>query len=160
MDFIFAPIRADILRAKVSAFVDLFAQQQQLQESLVEITALNAGLRDAHGSARAVLRNVADAIVTLERGRRDRGVQPIGATAVRLLRGGAHHEKWDGSGYPAGALAEMTGESGRHFDPAVLGAFLSLDHVPRWAEEATADVAASARAARRAAVAGGSGGSP
>ena len=64
VDFIFAPIRADILRAKVSAFVDLFAQQQQLQESLVEITALNAELRDAHAAARAVLQNVADAIVT------------------------------------------------------------------------------------------------
>ena len=68
VDFIFAPIRADELRAKVSAFVDLFAQQQQLQESLAEITALNAELRDAHASAEAVLQNVADAIVTSNEG--------------------------------------------------------------------------------------------
>ena len=64
VDFIFSPVRGDVLRAKVSAFVDLFAQQQQLQDSLAEITALNAELRDAHASADAVLQNVADAIVT------------------------------------------------------------------------------------------------
>ena len=64
VDFIFSPIRGDILRAKVSAFVDLFAQQQQLQQSLAEITELNAELRDAHAGAEAVLQNVADAIVT------------------------------------------------------------------------------------------------
>jgi putative two-component system response regulator len=75
----------------------------------------------------------------------------------------SHHEKWDGSGYPAGlageaipiagrivavadvfdaltherpykaawstaeALAEMTGQAGRHFDPAVLEAFIALE---------------------------------
>jgi CheY-like chemotaxis protein len=64
VDFIFSPIRADVLRAKVSAFVDLFAQQQQLQRSLAAITELNAELRDAHAGAEAVLQNVADAIVT------------------------------------------------------------------------------------------------
>jgi response regulator RpfG family c-di-GMP phosphodiesterase len=64
VDFIFSPIRADVLRAKVSAFVDLFAQQQQLQRSLAAITELNAELRDAHAGAKAVLQNVADAIVT------------------------------------------------------------------------------------------------
>ena len=81
-----------------------------------------------------------------------------------------HHERWDGSGYPAGlvgeaipiagrivavadvfdaltherpykpawsvadALAEMRSESGRHFDPAVLEAFLGLDPSPLLAE--------------------------
>ena len=31
VDFIFTPIHADVLRAKVSAFVDLFLQAQELQ---------------------------------------------------------------------------------------------------------------------------------
>jgi len=43
---------------------------------------------------------------------------------------------------------------------SVLQAFSNVsDHAPFWPEEVTADVAASASAARRAAVAGGSGGS-
>ena len=53
-----------MLRAKVSAFVDLFLQSQELQRSLESITALNAALRDSEVRARAVLQNVADGIVT------------------------------------------------------------------------------------------------
>ena len=41
MDFIFTPVLADVLRAKVSAFVHLFVQSQELQRSLESITALN-----------------------------------------------------------------------------------------------------------------------
>ena len=37
----------DVLRAKVTAFVDLFLQAQALQRSLDSITALNAALRDS-----------------------------------------------------------------------------------------------------------------
>lgn len=76
----------------------------------------------------------------------------------------SHHEKWDGSGYPAGlrgqeippagrvvaladvfdaltcerpyksawpldrAVAEIREQSGRHFDPGVVAAFMTLDH--------------------------------
>ncbi|MDX6656886.1 MAG: hypothetical protein QOH62_1679 [Solirubrobacteraceae bacterium] len=64
VDFIFTPINADVLRAKVSAFVDLFAQAQELHRSLQAITDLNAALRESEVRARAVLQNVADAIVT------------------------------------------------------------------------------------------------
>ena len=64
VDFIFTPINRDVLRAKVSAFVDLHAQTQELQASLESITALHAALRDSEVRARAVLHNVADAIVT------------------------------------------------------------------------------------------------
>jgi diguanylate cyclase (GGDEF)-like protein/PAS domain S-box-containing protein len=64
VDFIFTPIHAGVLRAKVSAFVDLFVQAQELQRSLQSITDLNAALRDSEVRARAVLQNVADAIVT------------------------------------------------------------------------------------------------
>jgi putative two-component system response regulator len=66
VDFIFAPIAPDALRAKVSAFVDLFAKAQEHQHSLDSITALNASLRDSEVRARAVLQNVADGIVTAD----------------------------------------------------------------------------------------------
>jgi diguanylate cyclase (GGDEF)-like protein/PAS domain S-box-containing protein len=68
VDFIFTPIRPDILRAKVAAFVGLFLQSQQLQESLASITALNAALAASEVRARAVLQNVADGIVTAGEG--------------------------------------------------------------------------------------------
>jgi diguanylate cyclase (GGDEF)-like protein/PAS domain S-box-containing protein len=68
VDFIFAPIRADELRAKVSTFVDLFVQSAELQGSVESITALNAALRDSEVRARAVLQNVADGIVTAGEG--------------------------------------------------------------------------------------------
>jgi diguanylate cyclase (GGDEF)-like protein/PAS domain S-box-containing protein len=68
VDFIFAPILPEVLRAKVSAFVDLFAQAQELQRSLESITTLNAALRASEVRARAVLQNVADGIVTAGEG--------------------------------------------------------------------------------------------
>jgi diguanylate cyclase (GGDEF)-like protein/PAS domain S-box-containing protein len=64
VDFIFTPINADILRAKVAAFVGLFVQSERLQESLHSITSLNAALAASEVRARAVLQNVADGIVT------------------------------------------------------------------------------------------------
>jgi diguanylate cyclase (GGDEF)-like protein/PAS domain S-box-containing protein len=68
VDFIFTPIHPDVLRAKVSAFVDLFVQAQDLRRSLDVITALNAELRASEVRAHAVLQNVADAIVTAGEG--------------------------------------------------------------------------------------------
>ena len=41
VDFIFTPVLAEVLRAKVSAFVHLYLQSQELQSSLESITALN-----------------------------------------------------------------------------------------------------------------------
>ena len=41
MDFIFTPVLAEVLRAKVAAFVHLSLQSQELQRSLESITALN-----------------------------------------------------------------------------------------------------------------------
>ena len=64
VDFVFTPIDANVLRAKVSAFVDLFAHAEELRRSVESVTALNAALRDSEARARAVLENVADGIVT------------------------------------------------------------------------------------------------
>jgi CheY-like chemotaxis protein len=68
VDFIFTPIIPEVLRAKVSTFVDLFVQSQQLQRSLESIMALNAALADSEARAQAVLQNVADGIVTADEG--------------------------------------------------------------------------------------------
>ena len=74
----------DVLRAKVSTFVDLFVQSQELQRSLESITALNAALRDSEVRAQAVLAQRRRRDRDGRRGRPDRIVQPIGAPAVRL----------------------------------------------------------------------------
>jgi diguanylate cyclase (GGDEF)-like protein/PAS domain S-box-containing protein len=68
VDFIFTPILPDVLRAKVSAYVRLFVQSEELQRSLESITTLNAALRASEVRARAVLQNVADGIVTAGEG--------------------------------------------------------------------------------------------
>jgi diguanylate cyclase (GGDEF)-like protein/PAS domain S-box-containing protein len=68
VDFIFTPVVPDVLRAKVSVFVDLFMQSQELQRSLESITTLNAALRNSEASTQAVLDNVADGIVTAGEG--------------------------------------------------------------------------------------------
>jgi len=64
VDFIFTPVLADVLRAKVKAFVDLFEQSDMLQRSLNSITALNLTLQVSMARERAVLDHVADGIVT------------------------------------------------------------------------------------------------
>ena len=70
VDFIFTPVVPDVLRAKVTVFVDLFVQSsshrsQELQISLGSITTLNAALRDSEARKQAVLDNVADGILIL-----------------------------------------------------------------------------------------------
>ncbi len=64
VDFLFMPIVAEVLRAKVTAFVELFEQSVALQRSVESITDLNAELRASEVQTRAVLDNVADGIVT------------------------------------------------------------------------------------------------
>src|SRR5450755_1672215 len=68
VDSLFTPLVADVLRAKVSVFVDLFVQSEELQRSLDSITSLNAALRDSQARTQAVLDNVADGIVTAGEG--------------------------------------------------------------------------------------------
>ncbi|MGD0453691.1 MAG: EAL domain-containing protein [Solirubrobacteraceae bacterium] len=66
VDFIFTPVLPEVLRAKVSAFVDLFRQSQELSRSLEAITTLNAALRDSDSRTQAVLDNVAEGIFILD----------------------------------------------------------------------------------------------
>jgi diguanylate cyclase (GGDEF)-like protein/PAS domain S-box-containing protein len=68
IDFIYTPVVPDVLRAKVSGFVDLFLQSEELRRSLESITTLNEALRDSEASTQAVLDNVADGIVTVGEG--------------------------------------------------------------------------------------------
>jgi diguanylate cyclase (GGDEF)-like protein/PAS domain S-box-containing protein len=64
VDFLFTPVVPDVLRAKVSVFVDLFVKSRELQRSLDSIKTLNGALRDSQASTQAVLDNVTDGIVT------------------------------------------------------------------------------------------------
>jgi diguanylate cyclase (GGDEF)-like protein/PAS domain S-box-containing protein len=73
VDFVFTPIVPDVLRAKVSVWVERFLQtdelhrkSQELQRSLASITTLNQALSDSHASTQAVLDNVADGILTTD----------------------------------------------------------------------------------------------
>jgi PAS domain S-box-containing protein/putative nucleotidyltransferase with HDIG domain len=82
VDFIFTPILAEVLRAKVSAFVELYIQSQELQASVESITALNAALRDSELRARALVENVTDGIVTAdEQGR----IESLNRSALALF---------------------------------------------------------------------------
>ncbi len=58
VDFIWAPIVPDVLRAKVAIFVELFLKSRALERSLGQF-------RDSEAQTRSVLDNVADGIVTL-----------------------------------------------------------------------------------------------
>ncbi len=56
VDFIFTPIVPEVLRAKASAFIDLFRQAQELKDSLASITTLNAALRASEVRSRRCCR--------------------------------------------------------------------------------------------------------
>ena len=66
VDFIFAPIIADTLRAKVSIFVELFLKSRELEQSLNDVTSLSEQFRDSEARTRSVLDNVADGIITVD----------------------------------------------------------------------------------------------
>jgi len=65
VDFIFAPIVPDILRAKVSVFVELFLKSRALERSLSDVTVLKDRFRDNEARTQSVLEHVADGIVTV-----------------------------------------------------------------------------------------------
>jgi len=66
VDFIFAPIVPDVLRARVLIFIQLFLQSSALERSLHDVTTFGIRSRDSEARTRAVLDNVADGIVTVD----------------------------------------------------------------------------------------------
>jgi diguanylate cyclase (GGDEF)-like protein/PAS domain S-box-containing protein len=66
VDFIFAPLVADTLRAKVSVFIELFRKSRELEQSLTQVTLLSEQFRDSEARTRSVLDNVADGIITVD----------------------------------------------------------------------------------------------
>ena len=115
---------------KSSAFVGLFVQSEELQRSVASITDLNAALRASEVRARAVLQNVADAIVTAGEGglidsfnrsaqalfgyREDEVIgQPL-----QLVVAPSHHDEFSGVSARQVELARREGDSrGVHAKP-------------------------------------------
>jgi diguanylate cyclase (GGDEF)-like protein/PAS domain S-box-containing protein len=82
IDFIFAPIFPDILRAKVTIFVELFLKSRALERSLSDVTTLSKRSLDNEVQIRSVLDHVADGIVTIS----DEGViESFNRAATELL---------------------------------------------------------------------------
>lgn len=82
VDFIFAPIVPDVLRAKVSVFVELFLKSRELEQSLRHVTMLGDQFRDSEARSSSVLEHVADGIITVS----DAGViESFNRAATRLF---------------------------------------------------------------------------
>ncbi len=82
VDFVFTPVLAGVLRAKVSTFAQLVMRSQELEDSVESILELNGALRDSEVRARAVLQNVAEGIVTAT----EEGViESVNPSALRLF---------------------------------------------------------------------------
>lgn len=82
VDFVFAPVVPDILRAKVSAFIEMFVKTQVLEGSLASIAALNAALLESEVRSQAMLQHVGDGIVTVDESGR---VESFNYAAQRLF---------------------------------------------------------------------------
>ena len=117
VDFIFAPIVPDILRAKVSIFVDLFLKTRDLEQSLSDVTKLSDQFRDSEARFRLIAENAQDLIALLDAEGRYLYLSPscepmlgyakgalVGTVASELI----HPDDWrDGWTWGAGPLREM-----------------------------------------------------
>jgi diguanylate cyclase (GGDEF)-like protein/PAS domain S-box-containing protein len=102
VDFIFAPIVPDILRAKVSVFVELHLKSRALQRSLRDVTLLSEQFRDSESHTRSVLEHVADGIVTV---RYDGVIESFNRAASKLFG----YEESEAVGQPFGKLVARKG---------------------------------------------------
>ncbi|MBA3866447.1 MAG: EAL domain-containing protein [Solirubrobacterales bacterium] len=82
VDFIYTPVLPAVLRAKVSAFVALFTQSQELH-------SLNSALRESDVLTQAVLDNVADGIFILDEAGR---IESVNHSVGPLFDYGAEEE--------------------------------------------------------------------
>jgi putative two-component system response regulator len=82
VDFIFTPINGDELRSKLSVFVALFVQAQQLQRSFASLTTAHTMLRGAQALSQAVLDNASDGIITTDE---DGRIETFNKSAQRLF---------------------------------------------------------------------------
>jgi diguanylate cyclase (GGDEF)-like protein/PAS domain S-box-containing protein len=80
VDFIFAPIVPDILRAKVAIFVELFLKTRELKRSMDRF-------RDGEAQARSVLDHVADGIITVDG---DALIRSFNRAAAQMFGYGEH----------------------------------------------------------------------
>ena len=117
VDFIFAPIVPDILRAKVSIFVDLFVKTRDLEQSLSEVTKLSDQFLASEERFRLIAENAQDLIALLDAEGRYVYLSPscdrvlgyadgalVGTVASELI----HPDDWrDGWTWGAAPLREM-----------------------------------------------------
>ena len=88
VDFIFAPVSAVILRAKVTTFAEVFIKTQELEESVRSVTSLNHALREAEARSRAVLQHVGGGILTAG----DGGLVESANRAAQIMFGYLHDD--------------------------------------------------------------------
>jgi diguanylate cyclase (GGDEF)-like protein/PAS domain S-box-containing protein len=129
VDFVLTPIVPDVLRAKVSVWVDRFLQteelhrkSEELQHSLASITTLNQALSDSQASTQAVLDNVADGILTTDKAGL---IESINRSAQKLFG----YREDEVVGQPIAALIESAVEL--EFAATVTGSPTPLTPAPR-----------------------------
>lgn len=114
VDFMITPLSPDILRAKVSVFVELFRNTCELERSLAEVTALDGRVRDSETRSRAVLEHVADGIVTVS----DDGVVESFNRAACEMFG---YEERAAIGRPFAEMVVENGDEAQPDSPGALG---------------------------------------
>ena len=124
VDFIFAPILPDILRAKIRIFAELFAKTRELESSIQSATEVRDQFRDSEAQTRSVLDNVADGIVTVGD---DGNIESFNPAAAELFG----YDVREAIGQPFTALVtEGVGEStGRRKNGETFSLELDMRHV-------------------------------